>query len=611
MELYEYTNIAIAFFLAAVIGAIISVMVKRNQKILTPVNILIFGVFFASAILFYPLCAQQFSGEIPSAASTKTVLISLYYALQLFVVGGDFSLVQSFLAGKDPSFSALYSVSVALAYVIAPVITFSFILSLFKNAFSYIRYCTRFFRKIYIFSELNEKSIALAQSINETKRRPAFVFTDVFEKDDENSYELMEQAARLGAICFKKDIQTLRFGFHCPGRPIRFFAIGTDENENLKQALGLIRRYGKRHNTKLYAFSVLPDGEVLLSNPKCTQMKVRRISDVRSLIYSILYDSGEELFLKAKQQPCGTKTITAVIAGLGSHGSEMLKALTWLCQMDGYKIKIHAFEREAGAKSSFQAECPELLSGEHNGVHIEGDSEYEIHVHAGIDVESYEFVEAIKEITDATYAFVALGEDSKNIKTAIRLRTLFLENGIKPTIQAVVYDSEKQKALEDIQNAHNQKYEIAFVGDLKTLYSDAVILNSELEEKAKKRHLDYAKQKEEPVKNRRQRREKRKELEEAEKKFWGYEYNYRSSVASVIHKKMRIACRIPGAEKAVSERSEKEKTVLRKIEHKRWAAYIRSEGYSYSETRNDLAKKHNLLVPFDKLSPEDQQKNDD
>ena len=64
-----------------------------------------------------------------------------------------------------------------------------------------------------------------------------------------------------------------------------------------------------------------------------------------------------------------------------------------------------------------------------------------------------------------------------------------------------------------------------------------------------------------------------------------------------------------------AERTEEEKQLLRVIEHRRWNAYMRAEGYCYSgsrdkQSRNDLAKLHNDLVPFDLLTEEEKAKDD-
>ena len=95
--------------------------------------------------------------------------------------------------------------------------------------------------------------------------------------------------------------------------------------------------------------------------------------------------------------------------------------------------------------------------------------------------------------------------------------------------------------------------------------------------------------------------------------FWAYEYCYRSSVASAIHMKARKACRIPGADKKEDELTAAERDIIEVLEHRRWNAYMRSEGYIFSgskdkASRNDLAKMHHDLVDFSSLSEEDKRK---
>ena len=99
----------------------------------------------------------------------------------------------------------------------------------------------------------------------------------------------------------------------------------------------------------------------------------------------------------------------------------------------------------------------------------------------------------------------------------------------------------------------------------------------------------------------------------SERDFWAYEFNFHSSVAAAIHLRMRKAVGLPWASKAEEELTQQERDELEVLEHRRWNAYMRSEGYCYSgstdkASRNDLAKLHNDLVPFLRLSEEEKRK---
>ena len=77
--------------------------------------------------------------------------------------------------------------------------------------------------------------------------------------------------------------------------------------------------------------------------------------------------------------------------------------------------------------------------------------------------------------------------------------------------------------------------------------------------------------------------------------------------------KARIKCGIPGAEKKEEELTEEERNRIETLEHRRWNAYTRADGYVYSgsndkSSRNDLGKMHNSLVDFSSLSDEDKRK---
>ncbi len=593
--------IGTCFLLASIVLAFVrSKMRYKSGRLFEPFNILLIGVAGASILLFIPIYIHTFRGI--DCGIFETILISIHNMIRLFLVDGEFSVVTANWGVMPEWIFRGYSIVLSTLFVLAPVLTFNFVLSFFKNISAYKRYFTHYHADVFIFSDLNEKSLALAKSLesNQTKKR-LFIFTDVFAKNEEESYELIERAKELNAICFKKDITTVDFSFHSKKSDLNFFIIGEDYSENISQSLSVVETYQYRENTNLYVFSTLVESEILLSNAfvshdtsRMMQIKVRRINEVQSLIMRNLYENGyEQIFENAYDDGSGVKRINAVILGMGRHGIEMTKALAWFCQMDGYELRLDVFDAQDNVAERFTALCPELMamSGKTD---IPGEARYTICIHPGIDARDITFDKLVGSLPRTTYALVATGDDERNISFAVKLRSLFAGMGYDPKIQAIVYRTDKKQALKGVTNFKKQAYDVDYIGDIETSYSEAVILNSDVERKALARHLKWGQ----------------------ERDFWQYDYNYKSSVASAIHRDMKQRCGIPGIEKDPSQRTDEELWNIRVLEHCRWNAYMRSEGYVYSgsldpSTRNDLAKKHHCLVPFEQLPLKEQEKDDD
>lgn len=581
--------VSVAVFLSAISAAVILTNKEyRKRMMITPFHLFFGGVTLSSMCLFIPIYAKVFRGE--DFYIWKILLLSLHNTIRLFIVDGEFTIITENIVGLETGFRNIYSLFSAVIFVIAPFLTFGVVLSFFKNISAYKNYLLSYFSEVYIFSELNEQSLELARSLKRNNKKRIIVFTDVFVKNEETSYELTESARELGAINFKKDITLINFGVHSKQKPITFFITGEDDDENIKQTLTLIAKYNDRESTSLYVFSTSINSELLLNTTLKGKMKVRRVNMVKSLISRNLYDDGAKIFENAVAYDKDEKLISAVVVGLGKHGTEMARTLPWFCQMTGYRFVMNAFDQDKKADSCFRASCPELMDQEHNGnFNNKFEARYQIDVHSKMDIETEEFWNTMKQIERVTYVFVALGDDEKNISAAVRLRSWFEKRGLHPQIDAIVYNSDKKEALTEITNYSGQPYDINFIGDMHSSYSEEVILHSEIEEIALQRHLKWGK----------------------EEEFWKYEYNYRSSIASAIHKKMRIICGIPGAEKLIKDRTEEEKKVLRNLEHSRWNAYMRADGFTCSKVRNNLAKTHPSLIPFDKLPKKEQEKDDD
>lgn len=584
MKWLVFFSLSLLVLVGAVIWAIVMRVSKyKRGRVLTPFNVILGGVFIAGFLSLLPIYHTMLNGV--SSQNLKTVLFALHNTFQLFTIDADKDIVE-YISCSEVWLKVLYSAYLSIIHIVAPLMTFGFLMSFFNNVSAMFRYMVHYFDDVYIFSELNEKSLALGEDIKHNHPKATIVYTDVFENSDEISYELTERAKESKAICFKKDILAINFKRHYTKAKMKFFIIGKDETENINQSLKLINLYKNRTDTELFVFSTGIDSELLLTKADKGKIKVRRVNEIKSLINRILYDKGTNLFTNAKKMSDGSKKISAVLVGLGQYGTEMLKALTWYCQMDGYHIEIDAFDIDEKAEERFSALAPELMSENYNGVSLFEEAEYTIRIHSGYDITTKSFTDKITELTDTTYVFVALGSDSMNIRTAVDLRMWFERMKIKPVIHAVVCNTEEKEALTGITNYRGQAYNIEFIGDVKTSYSETVIINSQLENKALEIHKRWG----------------------AEDEFWAYEYNYNSSVASAVHKEARIQQNIPGATKKEEDLTDEEKDTIATLEHRRWNAYMRSEGYIYKETRNDLAKMHHDLVDYSSLTEEEKRK---
>ncbi len=569
---------------------------KSENHVLNPVNYLMIGTFLACFLLFIPVYEDFFESK---SISVRTLILSIHNSIRLFVVDADFEAIREFVATLENPYGTIYEVFFSILYVLAPILTFGFLLSLFNNLSAYCRFFFKKWKDLYVFSDLNERSLALARDIVRKNKNVGIVFADISTDKDEDN-ELIEKATEIGAILFKKSILSINYNLHSKNKKLAFFLISPDKNENVSQSLDLIDRYKNLENSELYLFSVSKKIDLFLDSINTPYvMKIRRIREAKSLVNRYLYDSGRLIIESAFAKEDDLKIVSAVVIGMGEYGTEMAKALPWFCQLPGYRFKLNVFDKDGNAESKFTALCPEYMNPACNKVYVEGEAQYDITFHSGVDYRYVDFEKKLSAISDASFVFVSLGSDEENLDCAIACRMYFERMGIHPEIVAVVYDGDKineKKSGEEKKN-EKQSFDIDCFGGLSELYSADVIINSELDEMALRVHMRYYDPK------------NGKTSEEHALTFWMNEYNYDSSCSSAIHNKIRVECKISGAEKAEKDLTEEERSVISVTEHRRWNAYLRSCGYVYSgskekSSRNDLAKMHNCLVPFDELTEE-------
>lgn len=431
-----------------------------------------------------------------------------------------------------------------------------------------------------------------AEELKQTKarKRKGLIFFMEADSEIKDYDELIGSAEELNAVVMKKHVADINLKAHNVSANVYFYFMGENELENMLQANSIIAKYKYLINSNLYLFSNRIESEVITNSVGIVNMKIRRVNPYRSFIENLLYTKGTDIFDKAIGD-ADSKKIGAIIIGMGKYGTAMFKALSWYLQMNGYVSTIDCFDANRYLGSRLNVECPGLFCEDK-----ENDFQLDINIHSGVNVRGDEFVTQLKELKDTTYVFVALGNDELTTDTAFMIRMLFERMKINPIIQAVSKSRIMNDKLDGITNYKKQAYNIDFLGDLESSYSQEVIMHSKMEEEALQAHMSYG------------------GGPEAEAAFWAYEYNYHSSVATIIHRRAKIHCHIPGMDKTnVKDLTTEENRTIAELEHKRWNAYMRSEGYVYvhGEKRNDMAKIHHLMIPFNELPPKEQEKDID
>ncbi len=204
---------------------------KKNEGFTS--GLILFSVGTILATAFFCLAeglAAMYSGANDAVnGALENAFDSLLYALKTFNVDSDYrpgsALAAALFPENDNFARGLGIYSYALS-IVTPVAGFAIFLEVIKGIFPDIGLgIWSFNRKKVYFSELNVRSLALAQSLIEggaeelgRKKKHFFgfgrvlaVFTDAYVDDkDEQSAELYFKARSMGAICVKKDITELK-----------------------------------------------------------------------------------------------------------------------------------------------------------------------------------------------------------------------------------------------------------------------------------------------------------------------------------------------------------------------------------------------------------------
>lgn len=584
----------ICFFIAATILVVTSCIVYKNRKYFNlAVRIMLVGIVGIVTSLIFPMYRESYD-------TFTSILFSALYALRS--LSGCQSVDLSHKIAIDGWLHYGYYALLYFSFIAAPLFTTSFLISVFGNFNDKIRYRFLLGKEVHIFSSLNESTITMCESIGGKHKRFIFCNTKLSASDKDSN--LVRRARKIGAIIL--DCSELDLKIH--KKSVRFYQASDSKDYNINTTIALVEKYRNTTNTDI-RIATLSSGitaELLLDSMEKGNVRVKLIDDVKYTCYSLL-DSAP-LFVGAVDNK-----ISALIVGCDYTGTEMLKAMIWCGQITGYSLEINVIDINAEMREKqFLKNCPDI-SLEKYGIRF-----------IKADICTSEFENALNQYCkDATYVVVMTGNDKLNIDTAVYLRKYYLRNDPlhfhnKPRINLRVRDSLKNKQMDALSDANIESYALYAFGSIEKTFNVNNLMSSPLEKMAIGVHLAYYNAlngTDEQIYN-------------AMEGYYLKEYNQRSSFASALHIRYKMfACGVKGLNNSAindEQINEFEKMIqspttlefVAKLEHERWIAFMRTEGYSLASPDevsvyralekkpshiHYLAKLHPTLIPWDEL----------
>lgn len=172
-----------------------------------------------------------------------SALLTLFDSFRFFSMSFDYgeffkTAKENFTEGNGYSQIILF---LATLRIVAPALTITAVLSVFTDLKDKIQFAASGKRVLYIFSELNSNSLALAADIAKKKERKLIVFSGFSENIKKEKQNLYSRARDLGAICLKQDITQLQV--KRKKTTVEFFLISEAERINLEHAVSLTEKH--------------------------------------------------------------------------------------------------------------------------------------------------------------------------------------------------------------------------------------------------------------------------------------------------------------------------------------------------------------------------------
>ncbi len=355
------------------------------------------GVFASLFFFIYPFAVIE--------SGVFAVPFALLQVMASAVIASDpLAVFEALSSEYTVPYLGIYQAILIILHVIAPLFTIGITLSFFESRFALIIYRVRsFFRESHIFSDINERTISLAESIYASGKRSVFVFIGDAEKLEERR-DLAERVKAVGGYILDMAPSEIR---HSLRRTRTYYLLKPESGRNLKDAIRLFERYDKvgGDRIKIWLYSKDEISSVVFDNID-ERIDIRLVNEEQLIsmglmrkypLYNAVRDGRLEFLL----------------VGAGNIGMEILKTALWCAQLgDNVKAGFHVLDRNAEhAAARLEGQCP----GAAERYNISFES---------VDIETDSLKAALGRIRPG-YIVVALGEEQRNLRVGTEIRRFY------------------------------------------------------------------------------------------------------------------------------------------------------------------------------------------
>lgn len=506
--------------------------------------------------------------------------------------------------------------------ILSAIVAISFLLHWIKLI--KIKLFERQGRDVYIFSCASEKAIEFAldiyKNLKQLKKNCSFIFLDDKDKRDLLPAELKGLHT---TICEEDDF-SFNFGIKNNKKDIHYFAMCDSDDKNIDDALSFIKKYSSydreiQKHIHLYVFSKLPETECMIDSTQKGIMDIHIIDETKLAVYNLL--DSNPLYQYVENGVC-----SVLIVGMEQLGIYCLKTVIWMGQLYGFDLKINLIDYDIENKMS-QAieELPELFPKDSE----KESANYDISCYS-VAIDSVDFDDTvINSCYDTTYCVICGNDDSKNINTALKLRRAFLKNDPEfkknPFIavhikSGVKHEIVRNMATSELNPSRKVNYTIVPFGGDNVDGTYKQVVDSDINWLAKNVHMAY----EEIFSG----SDTVDDIDAALEKYNVLEINKSSNLANAMHIKYKLW--VMGLTYVPEDSTDEEEVdfssyladedflyQLTYVEHDRWMAFLRSEGWIGSSIEQvkkyqasgvsggrhncPMLKMHPFICPFEQL----------